>query len=406
LHLVAIVNGPGEVAGWMLPLVERLKARSPESRVTAVLTPCQYASGRERDVVAASPAVDDVLTFGGFVRQAWRNRRSLGAERQPPTVVFHFGGDPFYAGMAAAMLRAPAWRYGTTCKGLMRTDRYLVPDDRTRAKLVRQGVDPGHIDVVGQLVIDSVPPAAMIAGRETSSPDREARVVLMPGSRRFELAFMLPFYGRVLDALRARCPRAAFTMPIAPFVSRALFFDIAASARYAVEAADEGLRLVTPGGTPCRLAEGDPFDVLRWGDVAVTLPGTNTLQLAALGVPYVVLLPLNRGENIPLEGLAGWVLPSLRPFGLVRRRVTWWINRRIDYVALPNILADEAVVPELRGVLEPEAVADAVAALLADPARRAAMSARLRRIAGPPGAADRAVTVLLEAQGNPCRSGS
>ena len=406
MHLVAIVNGPGEVAGWMLPLVERLKARSPESRVTAVLTPCQYASGRERDVVAASPAVDDVLTFGGFVRRAWRNRRHLGAPHQPRTVVMHFGGDPFYAMIAAAMLRAPAWRYGTSCRGLMRTDRFLVPDDRTRVKLVQRGVDPGRVNVVGQLVVDSVPPAAANTVHETSSQDREEHIVLMPGSRRFELAFMLPFYERVLDALRARCPRATFTMPIAPFVSRNLFFDIAASARYAVDTGADGLWLVTPRGTSCRLVEGDPYAVLRAGDVAVTLPGTNTLQLAVLGVPYLVLLPLNRGENIPLEGLAGWVLPAFRPFGLFRRYVTWWINRRIDYVALPNILAGEAVVPELRGVLEPGAVADQVAELLADPARRAAMSARLRQIAGPPGAADRMVTALLETQEIPSESGS
>src|SRR5512137_380219 len=117
----------------MLPLVERLKARSPESRVTAVITPCQYASGREREVVAASPAVDETLTVGAFFRRYWASRAR--AARDPRTLVVHFGGDPFYAAVAAAMLGVPAWRYGTSSRGVMRTDRYLVPDERTRAKL-------------------------------------------------------------------------------------------------------------------------------------------------------------------------------------------------------------------------------------------------------------------------------
>ena len=72
------------------------------------------------------------------------------------------------------------------------------------------------------------------------------------------------------------------------------------------------------------------------------------------------------------------------------------MNRGIDYVALPNILASEAVVPELRGVLEPGNVASTVVGLLDDPGRRAAMAARLRLVAGQPGSADRTATALLE----------
>jgi lipid-A-disaccharide synthase len=396
LHLVAIVNGPGEVAGWMLPLVERLKARSPESRVTAVITPCQFASGRERDVVAASPAVAETLTLGGFLRRYWRGRAHPGGPRDPRTLVVHFGGDPFYAAVAAAVLGVPAWRYGTSSRGWMRTDRYLVPDDRTRAKLLARGVDAARISVVGQLVVDSVPSDVMNAPHDTAPRAGREHVVLLPGSRRFELEFMLPFYMRVLDELRTRRAGATCTMPVAPFVGEGLFDEIALSAGYRFRTRDGSRWLETPAGTGCRVVEGSPYPAILAADLAVTLPGTNTLQLAALGVPYVVLLPLNRGENIPLEGLAGWLLPSVRPLGLFRRYLTWWMNRGIDYVALPNIMASEAVVPELRGVLEPGNVASAVVGLLDDPARRTAMATRLRQIAGQPGAADRAAAALLE----------
>jgi lipid-A-disaccharide synthase len=396
LHLVAIVNGPGEVAGWMLPVAERLKAQSPDSRVTAVVTPCQFASGRERDVIAGCPAVDEALTMGGFVRRYWRTRAHEAAPRNSRMLVVHFGGDPIYAAAASALLGVPAWRHGTSCRGLMRADRYLVPDERTRAKFERCGIRADRIDVVGQVVVDSVPLQARTAARDSGTRAGHERVVLMPGSRRFELDFMLPFYVPVLDELRRRRPGAVCVLPIAPFVSLEQFYNVAASAGYRIERRDDGAWLVTPGGTACRIAGGDPYTPLLAADLVVTLPGTNTLQLAAVGVPYIVLLPLNRGENIPLEGLAGWLLPSVRPFGLFRRYLTWWINRGIDYVALPNILAGEPVVPELRGVLEPGAVAATVVELLDDPARCAEMSVRLREIAGPPGAAGRAATALLE----------
>jgi lipid-A-disaccharide synthase len=83
------------------------------------------------------------------------------------------------------------------------------------------------------------------------------------------------------------------------------------------------------------------------------------------------------------------------PLGLFRRYVTWWMNRRIGFVALPNIMASEPVVPELRGVLKPGDVASTIVELLDDAPRRAAMATRLREIAGQPGAADRAADALL-----------
>jgi hypothetical protein len=50
---------------------------------------------------------------------------------------------------------------------------------------------------------------------------------------------------------------------------------------------------------------------LQRATIAVTIPGTNTLELGIAGVPSVVMLPLNRPEIIPLEGPGHWL--SLLP---------------------------------------------------------------------------------------------
>jgi lipid-A-disaccharide synthase len=390
---VAIVNGPGELCGWLLPAVEHLKARAPDMRITAVITPCQYASGRERDVAAASPAIDEVVTFASFVRRSWANRPARG--QSADTLVVHFGGDPFYSRVAGALSRAPVWRFGTSAAGRRWTKRFLVPDDRIRTKLIRQGVAADRITVVGQIVVDSVLPAQSQPRHPEPGPVVGERVLLLPGSRLFELERMVPFFARVIDETLSRRPGTVFAMSLSSFVTRAQFRTHALAASCDVVESGPDLWLGTPRGYRCRVLEGGWHAAAGPEALAVTLPGTNTLQLAALGTPMLVLLPLNWGERIPLDGLLGLLLPVALPFGLVKRYLVRAMASRVRYLALPNILASERIVPEMRGVLQPPAVAEAVAALMADSERRAAMSARLRDVAGQPGAADRTAAAIL-----------
>ncbi len=393
MHLVAIVNGPGELGGWLLPAVEHLKARAPEMRITAVITPCQYASGRERDVAAASPAIDEVVTFASFVRRGWANRPARG--QSTDTLVVHFGGDPFYSRVAGALSRAPVWRFGTSAAGRKWTERFLVPDDRIRTKLLRRGIAADRITVVGQIVVDSV-----LSGRSPSTHQEPGsvvgeRVLLLPGSRLFELERMVPFFARVIDETLSRRPGTVFAMSLSPFVTRAQLRTLASAASCDIVESGPDLWLGTPRGYRCRVLEGGWQTAAGPEALAVTLPGTNTLQLAVLGAPMLVLLPLNWGERIPLDGLLGLLLPVVMPFGLVKRYLMRALTPWVRYIALPNILASERIVPEMRGVLQPPAVAEAVVALLADRERRAGMSARLRDVAGPPGAADRTAAAIL-----------
>jgi lipid-A-disaccharide synthase len=116
--------------------------------------------------------------------------------------------------------------------------------------------------------------------------------------------------------------------------------------------------------------------VLRAADVALCKPGTSTLESALLGCPLVVAARSNR----------------LTAF-LLRRLV------RVDYLAMPNLIAGEPVVPELlQEEARPEKIADAVQTLLEGPARAAqeAQFARLRERLSRGGAARRAAEIAAE----------
>jgi len=192
----------------------------------------------------------------------------------------------------------------------------------------------------------------------------DARIVaLLPGSRRNEIHYVLPLHLETARVLHARDPRIHFVMPCAPSLDR--------------ETLDEAVRRARlPSLLELKMQRGDAHRVLRAADVALCKPGTSTLEAALLGCPLVVAARSNR--------LTAFVL---------RRLV------RVDYLAMPNLIAGEEVVPELlQEQADPERIADAVQALLEGPARAAqeARLASLRIGLSRGGAARRAAEIAQE----------
>jgi lipid-A-disaccharide synthase len=76
----------------------------------------------------------------------------------------------------------------------------------------------------------------------------------------------------------------------------------------------------------------------------------------------------------------------------------------VKYLAMPNLLADEPLYPEfIQNQATSENLAQAALVLLADPARRAAIRAKLLTIInslGGPGSSQRAAATILNLFGN------
>jgi len=115
--------------------------------------------------------------------------------------------------------------------------------------------------------------------------------------------------------------------------------------------------------------------------VALCASGTATLENALLGVPMVVVYRLSWPE-----------------YRIARALI------RVQHVAMANLLAGRAIVPELiQHDATPERVAAEAATLLDDPARHAAMRAdllALRGTLGEAGAADRAAAAIVASVGS------
>jgi lipid-A-disaccharide synthase len=218
-------------------------------------------------------------------------------------------------------------------------------------------------EFVGHPLLDRVRPTAdrapalRAAGRD---PARRPRV-LLPGSRRAEIAYMLPPF---LDATARLCAREP-TLQVALLRAHTI--------------PEEQLRpLLRQATVPVRVVDHDRYDLLAAADLALVKSGTATLECALVACPMVIAYRLT-----PLTAAIGRLMV-----------------RGVDHIGLPNIVAGRTIVPELiQGEVTGARLADEAWPLLTDAARREAVIAGLREVRarlGSGGAAERAAALAAE----------
>ncbi|CCQ67630.1 Lipid-A-disaccharide synthase [Crocosphaera watsonii WH 0402] len=129
----------------------------------------------------------------------------------------------------------------------------------------------------------------------------------------------------------------------------------------------------------------------------MTTVGANTAELGALGIPMIVLLPTQQLDAMRTwDGIPG-ILANLP---LVGSQLAKLINARVvktgRLFAWPNIWAKEEIVPELRGELQGEKVADLVLDWLDNPSELNKIHYRLLEVRGKPGAAQKIAKIVHE----------
>jgi lipid-A-disaccharide synthase len=192
------------------------------------------------------------------------------------------------------------------------------------------------------------------------APDR-LTIALVPGSRRGEIARLLPPMLDAAERLRAAHPDAQFVLPVAPTLDRAVLAPhLAAHATLEV-----------------RLVDGQADVVVGASDAALVKSGTSTLEAGLMHRPMVVAYRMAW-----LTYLVARLLVKLKHFSLV------------------NLLVGREVVPELfQGEVTGEKMAAALERVLVDgPARQAQLDGlrQVRATLGEPGAPERVAREVVE----------
>lgn len=189
-------------------------------------------------------------------------------------------------------------------------------------------------------------------------------LLLLPGSRAGELKRHLPVMQEALRLIERKLP-----------VEHRVVLPNENLLLLAQEIAGQALHLQV-GGLP---------EALSHADLAIASTGTVTMECAYFGVPTIAMYKTS------------WS--------------TYQIGKRIiqvKYLAMPNLLADEAIFPEyIQDAATPEALARESLELIGNEGRRTIVKAKLRRVVdslGGPGASERAARAIWTLLGGPKRS--
>ncbi|MEW6280709.1 MAG: hypothetical protein AB1758_18935 [Candidatus Eremiobacterota bacterium] len=399
MDVLITTNSPGELWSWVRVTVGALRERRPEARIVVALVPCQYASGAEPEVARGIPGVDLVLPPG----VTFRLLLGLGAREYRPAregVVVFMGGDMWHATRLARRFGFPSVAYTPHARSACRRfDTVAVADEPLRDRLVARGVDPARIRCVGDLMVDGVTfrTDPLEARRELGIPPEAPVLGLFPGSRRMHLRAALPIFLAAAEQVVLRVPDARCLLALSPFVTpeeaqRALDRPLDLGVTRCTGRFEAG-RLLTQGGLEVAVARGRPNLAVAALDAALTIPGTNTAELACAGRPMV--LALSARAPVSLDGLRG--ILNMLPLGRWKDRLRlkeYWKFRRL--VAQPNIRAGRQVVPEVFLEAGVAPVVEPLVELLGNPARRDQLASELRALMGPAGASGRLAELICQ----------
>lgn len=400
MRLALTVNGPGETAGWARPLLSALYRREPEIEIYAFLVPDDFATGNEAPMLRAAFAKAHVFEPSRYLAFA------LGGtlEGAPDRVdgVLYLGGDLMHAARVRARLHGLAATYKfSRARYASSLARAYAVDEANVAQLEAWGVPSGRIERIGNLAIDG---AFEQAAEPLPSWFERDGIVVLPGSRSYEVEHMIPFFFTAALRMRAERPSIPISFGISPFTS----LD---AVEAAIEAGGDPRvwskkgRLIREGERAW-LAERDGerrFPIVRESlaaaaasGLALTLPGTKCIELAALGVPTIAITPINAAELIAINGPLTYLnrIPWLG--ATLKRAVAVRISKRFRFHTQPNIDAGEELVREFHGTLTPGRIARVALAAFDDAAWRARVAERTKALyAHHAGAADRLAESLL-----------
>jgi lipid A disaccharide synthetase len=407
--IVILSNAPGEITTWVYPVLCELVKREREAvktRISIVLSPCTNASGQEAAIATKYPGVDRVLApelFWQFL--LWGRTPQADWDWHDCGVVIFLGGDQIFPVAIGRRLGYSTIIYAEwEARWASWIDHFAARNESVHNRIPAQFRYKSQI--VGDLMVDRSQVSDYAS--EVSASSSRRMIALMPGSKSMKLSQGVPLCLAICDLLRQKMPDVDVAIALAPtitpqylakFAQSNPVVDLVQGATADLVELGSGYILRTKAGTEIPINQEFPaYDFLKQCELCITTVGANTAELAALGVPMLVLLPTNQ-----LDAMRSWdgILGILANLPLVGSAIAKIVNKvmlgRLKLLAWPNIWAGEEIVPELVGNLTPSGVTERVFDYLEHPEKLRQMRDRLRTVCGQPGAAAKIADMATQA---------
>lgn len=409
MNVFIIANGPGELMGWVRPVVKRLRERQPNIEIILIIPPCQYASGKETVIAKNFSEINYIMKPMDYIKYIFLGKSFsfISQAKGECGVCVFLGGDPFHTILISRRVKLPAVGYLQKPRWNKRFKKFMVLNDKIRKEnFLQQGIKSDKVTVVGDLMVDAV--KDQIQDEKISNYSYffsgKPVVSILPGSRPNIAYNMALFFLGVCELIKEKFFQAQFFLILSPFIKKEQLIDLnktkvnkifnVPKAKLVEE--NKQWKLITSSGLKVAVITEKQYHIMSLSDLAITIPGTNTAELAYFGIPMIVVVPLNRPEVIPLNGFTG--LTGKLPFlgELIKREAIKKYNKKIRFCAIPNIRAEKEIVPEVRGKIQPQDVAEKAVKLLQNKKRLISISGELKKAMEKDGAANKVVDVILQ----------
>ncbi|MDD5456508.1 MAG: hypothetical protein PHV30_05685 [Candidatus Margulisbacteria bacterium] len=315
-------NGPGEIATWVTPVVKELKKQRKDIRITLFLLPCRFSTGTEMETATGIKEIDQVFRPEEF----WKNLRRLSFKPTKKGVVLFLGGDLLWA----LLLK---WRYGY--KAIAYTEG---------AQNFRMFYDAFFTrDKDGDLMFSYFEHTAADE-KFLKELKKTKNIVFFPGSRPEQFKHLFPLMQKAVQYIK---PELKCIFNISSFIPEQML------QKYRLDKSIIYYKDKT-------------FELMLAAYMAVSIPGTNNIQLAYLNVPTLIVFPFNYPEVVNFKGLMGAILnlPLFRTYG--KKWLLKSLDKKVKYTSLLNTKENQLLFPEFRGELDEQKIAGEINRLAAD----------------------------------------
>lgn len=398
MNLVIATNGPGEVSTWVKPFIDCIRRLDLNLKIWVFITPCMFASGREKKVLQGFEGIEGIFSSSELYALIIFGKKPKGFSYTEKGAVLCLGGDPAFARTLSKRLKYRGYAYCERAAGITyRSFDYFVPSESILNRLVRKGAAVEKVLVAGTPAAD-----LQYAGKDRDAIRKclgvgtdKMLVNILPGSRYSLIELSIPFFFQAVEGL----PGDFFVMfTIAPFVGldeveTVLDKHFNGTWKYIHKNGDISHARIRE--RTVIFFHGSQYAAMAASDLAVILPGSSNMELAAMQVPALVVLPLNYPDRIPLPGIAGY-LGRLPVIGNILKRNVLFpsILNRLDFISPLNRQAGCEILPEMTGILKPEDIESKIIDICRSDLAK--IRERLCKAANPAGASRRMVQKILE----------